>query len=198
MRWIAAIGALVALSTAQPVLADEAADKLDAARTAYGKGDSLRALESMQAAQTMVTAKLVEQFSRTMPPPPAGWQASEAESQPLDTIGGGLTVTRGYQKGESTLNATLLIDNPAVSNILALFQPNSSITGGEGGWKSVAVNGESALLRFNAANHEGEIVLALQNRAALQIEGGEIAEEKLLTDAASGWNMALIKKLLGP
>jgi hypothetical protein len=198
MRWIAALGAVVAVSVATPVLADEIGDKLEAARSAYGHGDALHALESLQAAQSTITAKLVEQFSHTMPPPPAGWQGSDAESQPLDTIGGGLTITRGYQKGESTLNASLLIDNPAVANIVALFQPNSNLAGGDGGWRSVTIGGEPALLRFNAANREGEIVLIVQGRAALQIEGGEIASEQWLTDAAQGWNLPQLKKLLGP
>lgn len=198
MRWTAALSVMIAASAAMPALADEAGDKLEQARSAYGRGDGLHALEALQAAQNAITTKLVEQFSHVLPPAPAGWQASEAESQPLDTIGGGLTITRGYQKGESTLNATLLVDNPAVANILALFQPNSSIAAGDGGWKSVSVGGEVALLRFDAANREGEIVIALQGRAALQLEGGEIADAQVLTATAAGWNLAQLKKLLGP
>jgi hypothetical protein len=177
--------------------ADDVGDRLAQASSAYGRGDLLRTLESVQAVQGALTGRLVEQFAKAMPPAPTGWEATAADSQPLDQVGGGLTITRGYQKGEATLNASLLIDNPAVANIAALFQPGSPPPGGEGGWKTVTIGGDAALLRFDAGNHEGEVVLAIQGRAALQIEGGEIADEKILMSAAQGWNIALIKKLLG-
>ena len=177
--------------------ADEVGDRLAQANSAYARGDSLRALEAVQAVQGSLTGRLVDQFAKALPPAPAGWEAAAPESQSLDLVGGGLTITRGYQKGEATLNASLLIDNPAVANIVALFQPGSPPPGGAGGWKTIAIGSETALLRFNAANHEGEVVLAIQGRAALQIEGGEIPDEKILLGAAQGWNFGLIKKLLG-
>ncbi len=191
------VAIVAALAAASAAWADEVGDRLEAARSAYARGDALRALEAVQAAQGALNGRLVEQFAKTLPPAPQGWEASVPESQPLDLIGGGITITRGYQKGEATLNASLLIDNPAVANIVSLFQPGSGPPGGEGGWKTVAVGGETGLLRFDAANHEGEIVLAIQSRAALQIEGGEIADEKILLNAAQGWNLTLLRKLLG-
>ncbi|HEY1720317.1 MAG TPA: hypothetical protein VGG27_03660 [Magnetospirillaceae bacterium] len=198
MRWIAALSTMAVVAIAMPALADETGDKIETARTAYSHGDGLHTLEALQAAQSAITTKLVEQFSHVLPPAPAGWQAADTDSQTLDTIGGGLTITRGYVKGESTLNASLLVDNPAVANILSLFQPGANLASGDGGWRSVTVAGEPALLRFNAANREGEIVLAVQGRAALQVEGGEIATDQVLIDAAGGWNLAQLKKLLGP
>jgi hypothetical protein len=197
MRWIAALGAMVAVAAATPVMADDVGDKLDAARAAYAHGDALRTLEALQAAQRGITAKLVERFTHVLPPALPGWQAGDTTSQTLDTIGGGLTVARGYLKGEATLNASLLVDNPAVASTAALFQPGAAAASG-GGWKTVTVGDETALLRFNAANREGEIVMAVQNRAALQIEGGEIATEQSLIDAAQGWNLAQLRQLLGP
>lgn len=191
------IVAVPALACANLARADEVGDRLDAARAAYAHGDLLRALEAVQVAQTSLTGRLIDQFAKTLPPPPAGWELAAAESQPLDLIGGGITITRGYQKGEATLNASLLIDNPAVANIVSLFQPGGAMPGGEGGWKTVAIGSETALLRFNAANHEGEVIMAVQGRAALQVEGGEIADEKVLVDAAQGWNLSLLRKLLG-
>ena len=189
--------ALLALAWASPVRADDIGDKLEAASSAYGHGDLLHALEAVQSARTLLTGRLVDLFAKTLPPPPAGWDTAPAESQPLDQIGGGLTITRGFQKGDSTLNASLLIDNPAVANIVSLFQPGSPPPEDGGTWKTVAVGGETALLRFDSANREGEVVMAVQGRAALQIEGSEIDDENILVGAARGWNLALLKKLLG-
>jgi len=191
----ALVGVWAAGATA--ALADDVADKLDAAHAAYGRGDNLRTLEALQSVEATLAAKLSDQFARALPPAPAGWEATPPDSQPLDAIGGGLTITRGYQKGEAALNAELVVDNPAVGNLLALFEP-SGTAAGDAGWKNVKIGGESALLRFDPVNKDGEIVMTLQGRAALQIEGSEIASQQALTDLALGWNVTLLKKLLGP
>ena len=193
-------GAILGMASilAPPVLADDVSDKLDVARAAYAKSDPLRALETLQAVEGTLTAKLVEQFAKTLPQPLAGWEATSPESQPLDAVGGGITVTRGYQKGDAALNASLIVDNPSVANTVALFQSTGGPPAGEVGWKAIKVGSEDAMVRFDPANREGEIVLAIQNRAALQIEGSEIGAEQVLIDAAQGWNFVLLKKLLGP
>jgi hypothetical protein len=200
MRWTCVGGAAFGLASllAISAQADDISDKLDAARTAYGKSDSLRTLEALQSLEGTLTTKLVEQFAKTMPQPPSGWEASPPESQPLDAVGGGLTVTRAYQKGDAALNATLIVDNPSVANTVALIQSPGAPPAGEVGWKGVKIGTDDAMVRFDPANREGEIMLAIQNRAALQIEGSEIASEQILTEAAQGWNLALLKKLLGP
>jgi len=199
MRWTSVGAAVFALAStiAAPARSDDISDKLDAARAAYAKSDSMRTLAALQSLESALTAKLVEQFSKAMPQPPAGWEASAPESQPLDAVGGGLTVTRAYQKGDAALNATLIIDNPSVANTMALLQSPSAPPPGEVGWKMVKIGSDDAMIRFDPTNHEGEIMMAIQNRAALQIDGSEIASEQILTEAAQGWNLALLKKLLG-
>ena len=199
MRWAAVRGAVfgIAVMAAVPALADEIADKLEAARTAYSHADALRTLAALQAAETALTVKLVDQFGRIMPPPPAGWDATPSESQSLDEVGGGLTVTRGYQKGASVLTASLIVDNPSVANSIALFQPATGSTDGAVGWKPVKLGAENALVRFDPPNREGEILLVIQGRAALQIEGSEIDGEQILVDTAQGWNLVQLRKLLG-
>jgi hypothetical protein len=192
----ATVGMIAILAT--PAMADDVSDKLDAARAAYGKGDALRTLDAVQSLAGTLTARLVDQFAKTLPPPPPGWEASAPESQSLDAIGGGLAVTRGYQKGDAALSASLIVDNPSVANTVALFQSSGGPPPGEVGWKSVKVGNEEAMIRYNAANREGEIASAIENRAALQIEGSEIGSEQVLIDIAQGWNFALLKKLLGP
>lgn len=190
---IAAFVANAVLCPAGAARADDIAGQIDGAQAAMGRGDMLRALEALQPAVAALTAKLLEQYAKTLPPVPAGWDAGPPDSQPLDAVSGGLTVTRGYQKGDTALNVSLIIDNPAVANAAQQFQ-----SGGDPGWSHVKVGSEDALLRYDGANHEGEIMIVLQARALLQIEGTEIESAKALTDAAKGWNFAAIRKLLGP
>ncbi len=193
---VVAVALILAVGTRGPARADDIGGQLDAARAAFAKGDSLRTLESAQAAVGALTAKLAEQFTRVLPPPPAGWEAGAASSQPLDEVGGGLTISRGYQKGEAALSVALILDNPAVATAQAMFQPGG-IPAGEAGWSHVRIGADDALLRFDPANRDGEILLVLQGRALLQIEGSEIDSQAILTDTAKGWGIGALKKLLG-
>jgi hypothetical protein len=95
------------------------------------------------------------------------------------------------------LTASLIVDNPSVANTIALFQPASGTTEAAPGWKAVKLGAENALVRYDSPNREGEIVLVIQGRAALQIEGSEIASDEILVDAAQGWNLVQLRKLLG-
>jgi hypothetical protein len=179
-----------------PASADDVGAKLDQARGSYAKGDAIAALSAMQDAAQILTERLVAQFGKMLPPIPSGWSAGDIDSQPLDEAGGGLTVTRGYQKDESALNASLIIDNPAVATALGLFKPVESSTPPTD-WHPVKINGEDWLLRFNKDMREGEVLAVLNSRALLQIEGTEITDSGILLNVAKGWNVPGIRKLLG-
>lgn len=185
------------LAAVQPVRADDVAGEIDAARSAYGKGDQLHALTALQAATSLLNTHLAGQFSKLLPPaPPAGWEAAGTESQSLDSIGGGLTVTRGYVKGEATLNAALIVDNPAVSASVAMFQTAAQVAS-QPGWSRVKIGNDDALLRFDPASRSGEIMMVIGDRVLLQIEGTEIPGDDVLVETAKGWNTAGIRKLIG-
>jgi hypothetical protein len=182
---------------AAPALADDLSNQLDAARAAYAKGDSLRTLSAVQAAISLLNARLLDQFAKVMPPAPAGWDAGPPESQLLDTIGGGYSLTRGYTKGESTLNASLIVDNPAVTASTAMFQAAPQVAS-QPGWSRLKVGTEDALVRFDPTTRAGEILLVIGGRVLLQIEGTEIAAQDVLVETAKGWNVAAIRKMISP
>lgn len=185
----------IALGAAQPALAEDVSVQIDAARAALGKGDNLHALSFLQAAVASLNARLSDQFAKVVPGAPAGWEAAAIESQSLDTIGGGITLTRAYTKGDSTLNAALIIDNPAVSASAAMFQAAPQVAA-QPGWSRLKLGGEDALLRFDAAARSGEIMMVIGGRVLLQVEGTEIASDDVLVDVAKGWNTGGIRKLI--
>lgn len=192
----ATVVAILCLASAQPALADDVAADIEAARSAYLKGDQLHSLTALQAAVSGLSSHLVAQCSKFLPPPPAGWEGAGTDSQSLDTIGGGLTVTRGYVKGEATLNASLVIDNPAVGASLTMFQAASQVAS-QPGWSRIKVGNDDALLRYDSASQSGEIMMVIGDRVLLQIEGTEIASDSILVDAAKGWNTGGIRKFIG-
>lgn len=175
--------------------ADEVADALDAGRAAYGKGDSLRALLALQKAGNALATRLGSQLAAFLPPPLPGWDAGPADTQPLDAIGGGLRVARGFQHGDASLNVAIVIDNPAVAAASALFRPQAPEASGPS-WSRVSIDGGDALLRYDATQRDGEVVMIISERALLQVEGSEIAKSDDLLSTARSWNFAGIRKLL--
>ena len=123
-------------------------------------------------------------------------EGSAAVSQTLDGVGGGLSVARSYGKGEAMLNASLIVDNPAVAAAQSLFQSNSQVAA-QPGWSRLKLGTDDALLRFDAGTRSGEIMIVIGTRVLLEIEGTEIGREDILVEAAKGWNLAVVRRLIG-
>jgi hypothetical protein len=186
---------LLSLGAPSGAFADDIALQIEAARGAYGKGDPLRALSALQAATSQLNQQLISQFGKILPPAPRGWEASSPEPQPLDGAGGGLSVTQAYSKGESTLNASLIVDNPAVGVSASLFLDGAR-QAEQPGWSRIKSGGDDVLMRFDPATRAGEVLMVIGDRALLQVEGNEIEKNDVLLEIAKGWNVGALRKLL--
>lgn len=174
-------------------LADDVPARIEAARAAYGKGDLSRAARELEAVLTQLHQRLGKALAETLPTAMAGWQAEAPEIQGLSQAGGGLSVSRAYAKGDSSLNATLILDSPAVEAAIGLFVNPAA----RAGTKKVKVGPEDALLRYDGSTHAGELTMVIGSRVLLEIEGDGITSGDTLLDAAKGWNTARIRTLVG-
>lgn len=189
------VGVVVAalLSVAATMAADTVAARIEAARVAHARGDLARAAAELEAVVAELHGRLGSALGEFMPAPLSGWRGEAVEIQGLASVGGGLAVSRAYGRDESSLNATLILDSPAVSAAAAQFaatapnQPNI---------RRVKIGAEDALLRWDAVNRAGEITMVVGNRVLLQIEGDSLGTSDFLVDSARGWNVAGIRKLL--
>jgi len=166
---------------------------IDSAHQFFQKGDIARAAHQLETALADLHDRLGRGLSEDMPPTPAGWQGEDAEIQGLGAVGGGLSVTRAYTKGDASLNASLILDSPAVEAAAALVanpaaQPN---------FRRVKVGADDALVRWDPAGRTGEITMVVGNRVLLQIEGDNLTNGDTLVDLAKGFNVAGIRKLIG-
>lgn len=190
------VSVVVAAAGLSAWAADLVSTQIEAARAAYQKNDLPHTAQALEAALADVHDRLGKALAETMPPAAAGWQADPPEVQGLGQVGGGLVVTRAYGKGESSLNASLFLDSPAVADAAALFAtPAASAT--LPNTKRVKVGAEDALLRFDAANASGEVTVVLGNRVLLSLEGDNIANGDVLVEMAKGWNFARIRQVGG-
>ncbi|MDA8229899.1 MAG: hypothetical protein M0006_01020 [Magnetospirillum sp.] len=185
-------GALVAgLLVAAAAPAADIASMIDTAKQAYQKGDLALANRTLQAALAGIQDRLGRGFSQFMPASPAGWEAEDAEIQGLGAVGGGLSVTRAYTKGDSSLNASIILDSPAVEAASALFDTPA----GQPNLTRIKVGNEDALLRWDPESKSGDITIVLDKRVLLQIEGDSLPDSDSLVDLAKGFNLAGIRKL---
>ena len=186
--------ALTALPLGSVVAAETVPARMDSARAAFARGDMARTAAELEAVVAEIHGRLGKSLSEFMPPPLVNWRGETAEIQGLASAGGGLAVSRAYGRDESSLNATLILDSPAV---VAAAEQFAASAANQPNVKRVKVGGEDALLRWDAANRAGEITMVLGNRVLLQIEGDSLGSSDLLVDSAKGWNTIGIRKLLG-
>lgn len=191
-RAVLMAAAMLAVAATPVTAADDVPARLDAARAAYAKGDLARAAHEVEAALQQMHDRLGKALADTLPQLPGAWKGDEAEIQGLGQIGGGLSVTRAYTKGDASLNASLLLDSPASESAAALLtdavnQPHLKV---------IKVGADDAVLRFDASAHSGEVTMVIANRVVLEIEGDDITSADPLIEAARAWNVARIRTLL--
>lgn len=197
MRQAVLIGlvlSFLASSSGAALAAEPIPARIDAAKAAHARGDLARASVELEAVLAELHARLGKSLAEFLPAAPASWQAEAPEVQGLAGAGGGLAVNRAYSRDDATLNAALILDSPAVTAAAGQFaaaaadQPNT---------RRLKIGAEDAVLRWDAANRSGEIILVLAGRVLLQIEGDNLATSELLTDTAKGWNTPGLRKYLG-
>lgn len=172
------------------VCAADVIPHIDAARAYAQKGDIARSAHELEVALLDLQDRLGRSLSDLMPAPLSGWVAEDAEYEGLGSTGGGLSVTRAYTKDDSSLNASLILDNPAVDE--ALNQSPSSTT-----TKKIKVGAEDGILRWDPASHSGDITFVLAHRVLIQITGEGVLTGDVLADLAKAIDFPKIRKVVG-
>lgn len=181
---------LYAMTAPIPAAAADVIPHIDAARAYMQKGDVARSAHELEIALLDLQDRLGRSLSDLMPAPPSGWVAEEAEYEGLGSAGGGLTVSRAYTKDDASLNASLILDNPAVDEAVSQA-PAQSAT------KKIKLGAEDAVLRWDASSHSGEITVVMAHRVLVQITGEGVESGETLTDLAKGIDFAKIRKVVG-
>lgn len=185
-----------ALLVVSPALAQPVADSIEAAKQAYGKGELLKAAGSLQAALDAVHESLGKMFLPLMPAAPAGWQSFDAQADTMGIAGGGMTVMKGYEKGEASINASIILDQEAVSGIADILA-NPAAIASQPGMTKVTLPDGPALMRWDAEDKSGEIMLVIGDSLLLQIVGNGIDKSDILVDMMKKWNVGAIRKQVG-
>ena len=181
------LAALMATGTAW---AADLSGRIDGAKALYQKGEIAKSTHELEAVLMELQDRLGRSLEALMPAPLPGWQSDEAEYEALLNSGGGLSVSRAYAKGDSSLNASIILDNPAVDAAFDAQSAPQSV-------KKIKVGNDDAVLRWDSASHSGDLTLVLGRRVLVQIEGEDLASSDPLTDLAKAIDLAALRRVTG-
>lgn len=171
--------AIVCIAFSGLAYADDIADSINEALQYYKNGEYTDAVGSLDYATQLIKQKKGGQLESLLPKPLKGWIAEDATSQVAGAalFGGGVTAERKYRKDSSSITVQLTTDSPMMQGVMMMFT-NPMFAASDGG-KMEKIGGQKAIVKYNAANKQGDIKIMLGNRFLVSIEGNGVAKEDL-------------------
>jgi hypothetical protein len=115
-----------------------------------------------------------------LPEPLPGWDGKEASAQALGAavLGGGVTVSRDYTRGASSISVEIVSDSPVLQSVLMML--NNPVFAGAGGGRLETVKGNRSVLKFDSGKKSGELYIVVASRFVVTVKGRQVAREDLL------------------
>ncbi len=166
MRPILAAAALsLALGLpALPARADDIAESIRAALSAYEEGDLQYALEELATATQMIMALKTGALAAFLPAAPEGWtrEINEDYGRGLAMFGGGTGAEARYDGRSDSFTLAIVADSPLVASFAAIFG-NPAMLGQMGSVTRIG--------RHRVLDQGGQLVSLLGNRVLIQASG---------------------------
>jgi hypothetical protein len=146
----------------------------------YETGDYTGAASNLDYAAQLVRQQKSEHMKSLLPEPLPGWQGQAPDGQALGSaiIGGGVTVSRDYLKGESTVSIEIVSDSPVLQSLLMMV--NNPMFAGAGGGKLEMLKGQRAIIKYDEEKKDGEMYVVVDSRVVVTIKGSRIERRDLL------------------
>lgn len=145
----------------------------------YEKGDYSAAAANFNYAAQLALQKKSEQMQSLLPDAPPGWTAEPAKSKALgaEMLGGGLTISRTYAKGEARVHLEVMAESPVMQSILMMT--SNSVFAGAAGGKLETVKGNRAIVKYDGDDQKGEVFIVVDARFVVAIRGRHVTRDEL-------------------
>jgi hypothetical protein len=159
--------------------ADDVTDSINEGLEYYQQGEHTSAVESLNYAAQLIQQMKGEGLESFLPAPLSGWTAEAASSQAAAAamMGGGVTASRSFSKGSSSVDVQIITDSPMLQGMMMMFS-NPMLATADGG-KLEKINGQKAIVKYDAANNRGEIQIVVANRFFIAIDGNDVSKDDL-------------------
>ncbi len=181
--------------TAVPSFADDVTDSIKEAEKHYQKKYYNEAIKELDFAIQLIRQKRAEEVKKLLPDALPGWKAKEAETVTAGVmfLGGGIKVSREYNRGNEVVTVELAMDNPFLQGILAIIE--NPIMDGSGATLT-RINGKRAIVKFNQNTREGEIDIAIQKKVLITVKGRNLEKKDPLVAFAKRIDMKGIEAII--
>ena len=181
------VPALAVLFLALPLHAgeDTVLSTIKEATRQYQAGDYSGSASNLDYASQLIRQKKSEKMKDLLPEPQPGWDGKEASAQALGAavLGGGVTVSRDYTRGASTISVEIVSDSPVLQSVLMML--NNPVFAGAGGGRLETVKGNRSVLKFDSGKKSGELYIVVASRFVVTVKGRQVAREDLLVDCCA-------------
>jgi len=146
----------------------------------YQAGDYSGSASNLDYASQLIRQKKSEKMKDLLPEPLPGWDGKEASAQALGAavLGGGVTVSRDYTRGASSISVEIVSDSPVLQSVLMML--NNPVFAGAGGGRLETVKGNRSVLKFDSGKKSGELYIVVASRFVVTVKGRQVAREDLL------------------
>jgi len=171
--------ALALIFFSMPAFADDVIDSINEGLKYYKDGSYSQAAESLNYASQLIQQKKGESLKSLLPEPLKGCDSQEADSQAMGTamMGGGLSASRSYTKGDSSVEVRIMTDSPMLQAMMMMFS-NPMMAASDGG-KMEKISGQKAIVKYQQSERSGEINIMAANRFLVTVEGYDISVQDL-------------------
>lgn len=178
---------------------DEVVEQIELGLELYQEEDYGAAITELEFAINDIRKLLSGRIAETFPDAPEGWTAGEAESAGGGGAaalmgGGGSMLQRNYRQdeGEGRLEASLMIDNPMVQGMAAMFN-NPAMIASQPNMERVRMGRESAIVKWEGDRSRVEATLLLDGRILMQVKGQGIESPDVAVELLKAWDLADVR-----
>lgn len=159
--------------------ADDVTDSIQEASDAYAKGDTAKALESLNYAVQLMQQAKAQGLEALLPQPLSGWTAEKAESTAVGAamFGGGITVEKRYSKDKSSVSVQIVTDSPMLQGLMTLFSNPMFATSSGGKLEKIA--GQKVISTYDTASKAGDYQFAVANKYMVTVKGEQVSAEDM-------------------
>lgn len=164
---------------------DDVLATIEQAVKQYKAGDLAGAASNVDYAAQLIRQKKSEKMKSLLPEPLAGWHAGEPTAQAMGTavFGGGVTVSRKYTKGASSVEVEIVSDSPVLQSVMMML--NNPMFAGAGGGTLEMIKGQRAIVKYNKGNHSGDVNIVAAGRFMVTVKGQQVKRTDLTGYAAA-------------
>ncbi|MFN2332349.1 MAG: hypothetical protein ABR580_10925 [Halomonas sp.] len=197
---VAALGSLLAWPLTLQA-ADEVVEQIELGLELYQEDEYGAAITELEFAINDIRKLMSERIAETFPEAPEGWSAGTVDSAgggggaAAMFGGGGSMLEREYrqEQGNGRLTAKLMIDNPMVQAMSAMFS-NPAMIAAQPNMERIRIGRDSGLLKWEADRGNAEVSFLMDGRILMQVNGQGLASQEPAVELLKAWDLDALRE----